>query len=117
MTQQKNPKLALDAADQLAWLLRCKNGHKMDIAMLGIGNVRVMHMQGELFVEYQLAAKQMRSDLHVAMAAYGDLGPGYIGTARAYPEGGYETSKLASSVAPEVEAVLMGAMRKLLEPR
>ena len=117
MTQQKNPKLALDAADQLAWLLRCKNGHKMDIAMLGVGDVRVMHMQGELFVEYQLAAKQMRSDLHVAMAAYGDLGPGYIGTARAYPEGGYETSKLASSVAPEVEAVLMGAMRKLLEPR
>ncbi len=117
LTQQKNPKLALDAADQLAWLLRCQSGHKIDIAMLGVGDVRVLHMPGELFVEYQLAAKQMRPDLHVAMAAYGEYGPGYIGTARAYPEGGYETSKLASGVTPEVESVLMTSMRKLLEPR
>jgi hypothetical protein len=59
----------------------------------------------------------MRADLHVAMAAYGEYGPGYIGTARAYDEGGYETSKPASDVAPEVEGVLMDAMRKLLEAR
>lgn len=45
-------------------------------------------MPGELFVEYQLAAKQMRPDLHIAMAAYGDYTPGYIPTADAYPEGG-----------------------------
>jgi hypothetical protein len=77
--------------------------------------VRVLHMPGELFVEYQLAAKAMRSDLKVAMAAYGDYAPGYIGTAVAYDEGGYETSKPASHVAPEVEEVLMAAMKKLLE--
>ena len=29
-------------------------------------------MPGELFVEYQLAAKQMRCLTHIAMAAYGD---------------------------------------------
>ena len=56
----------------------------------------------------------MRPDLHVMMAAYGQYGPGYIGTAAAYPEGGYETGLNVSSVAPEVESVLMGAMRKLL---
>jgi hypothetical protein len=71
-------------------------------------------MPGELFVEYQLAAKRLRPDLHVMMAAYGDYGPGYIGTAAAYPEGGYETSPRSSNVAPEVEPVLMGAIRKLL---
>ena len=68
-------------------------------------------------MEYQLAAKAMRPDLHVMMAAYGDYGPGYIGIASAYGEGGYETSPAASNVAPEVEAVLMGAMRKLLEAK
>jgi hypothetical protein len=83
--------------------------------MLGIGEVRVLHMPGELFVEYQIAAKKMRPELHVAMAAYGDCGPGYIGTARAYEEGGYETSADASDVAPKVEGVLTNGIQKLLE--
>ena len=74
-------------------------------------------MPGELFVEYQLAAKAMRRDLHVAMAAYGDYGPGYIGTAAAYRQGGYETSPKASNVTPEAEQVLMAAMKKLLEDK
>lgn len=65
-------------------------------------------------MEYQLAAKAMRPDLHVMMAAYGDYAPGYIGTAAAYPEGGYETGLNASNVAPGVEPVLTGAMRQLL---
>jgi hypothetical protein len=100
--------------DQLAWLLRCQQGHRIELACLGLGDVRVLHMPGELFVEYQLAAQAMRPDLKVAMAAYGDYGPGYIGTAIAYQQGGYETSPRSSGVAPEVEAVLMDGMRKLL---
>ena len=71
-------------------------------------------MPGELFVEYQLAAKAMHRELQVSMAAYGDYGPGYIGTAAAYPEGGYETSPGASNVAPQVEQILTTAMQKLL---
>ena len=57
----------------------------------------------------------MRKDLNVAMAAYGDYGPSYIGTSVAYSEGGYETSPRASNVAPHVESVLMNAMEQLLE--
>ena len=72
-------------------------------------------MPGELFVEYQLAAKAERPDLFVAMAAYGDYGPWYIGTAKAYEEGGYETQPRSSNVGPSAEAVLMGAIRKLLK--
>jgi hypothetical protein len=71
-------------------------------------------MPGELFVEYQLAAKAERPDLFVAMAAYGDLGTGYVGTTEAYKKGGYEVSELASNVAPEVEGVLMKAIRNIL---
>jgi hypothetical protein len=101
-------------ADQLAWVIRSKAGHAIDIACLRVGQSRVLHMPGELFVEYQLAAKKMRPDLYVAMAAYGDYGPAYIGTTVAYAEGGYETSPRASNVAPEVELILMDAMSRLL---
>lgn len=104
----------ISKADQLAWVVRCKAGHAIDIACLQVGQCRVLHMPGELFVEYQLAAKKMRPDLHVAMAAYGDYGPGYIGTTVAYSQGGYETSPRASSVASEVEPILMEAMKRLL---
>lgn len=115
ITKASDPSAARAAADKLAWLLRCESGHKIDIGMLSIGDVRVVHMPGELFVEYQLAAKKMRPDLHVSMAAYGDYGPGYIGTERAYGEGGYETSDRASDVSPQVESVLMSSLQKLLE--
>jgi len=101
-------------ADQLAWLQRRQAGHEIDVACLTVGDVRVLHLPGELFVEYQLAAKVMRPDLHVAMAAYGDYGPGYIGTTVAYDQGGYETSQRASNVAPDVEIILTEAMRQLL---
>jgi hypothetical protein len=83
---------------------------------LGLGRARILHLPGELFVEYQLAAKAMQPGLFVAMAAYGDYAPWYIGTKIAYEQGGYETSPEASNVAPEVEAVLMTAIRKLLSP-
>ncbi len=110
-----NPKGYISFADQLAWLERDKAGHRIDITCLRVGDVRMLHLPGELFVEYQLAAKAMRKDLRVMMAAYGDYGPGYIGTAASYPEGGYETGPTSSSVAPEVEPVLMQAMRRLLD--
>ena len=51
----------------------------------------------------------------VGMAAYGEYGPGYIGTKIAYSQGGYETSDRASRVSEEVEGVLMRAMQQLLE--
>ena len=106
---------SVGAARKLAWLQRCKAGQTIDIGCLRVGQARVLHMPGELFVEYQLAAKAMRPDLHVTMAAYGDYGPGYIGTTVAYGEGGYETSPRASSVAPGVEQVLTVAVRQLLK--
>ena len=74
----------------------------------------MLHLPGELFVEYQLAAQAMRPDLLVAMAAYGDYGPGYIGTERAYAEGGYETSDRASNVTATAEAELLRAIKILL---
>jgi hypothetical protein len=102
------------AAAQLVWLQRCQAGHRTELSCLRLGQARVLHLPGELFVEYQLAAKQMRRDLFIAMAAYGDYGPGYIGTVLAYEQGGYETGPHASNLAPGVEAILMEGLRELL---
>lgn len=103
------------AAKALAFLRRCQSGHQTEISCLKLGPARVLHLPGELFVEYQLAAARLRPDLFVTMAAYGDYAPGYIGTEIGYTQGGYETSARASRVAPGVEAVLMGAIQKLLD--
>ena len=100
---------------ELAFLLRCQSGHQIDLSCLKVGDVRIVHMPGELFVEYQLAAKAMRPDLKVAMAAYGDYGPGYIGTEVAYGQGGYETSERATKVDMTCEQILLDGVRKLLD--
>lgn len=101
------------AARDLSWLRLPAASRQTPLQLLDFGKACVLHMPGELFVEYQLAAQRMRPDATVAMAAYGDCGPGYIGTKAAYSEGGYETGEV-SLVAPEVEDVLMKAMRQLL---
>lgn len=98
---------------KIAWLERLKKGKQIDITCLKIGKVRILGLPGEPFVEYQLSAKAERPDLFVAVAGYGDYAPGYIATAEAYNQGGYETGE-ASGVAPEACEVLMTAIRKLL---
>ncbi len=103
----------LQSGRALVWASRCAAGDKIDISCLKLGSIAVLHMPGELFVEYQLAAQKMRPDSPVLMAAYGDYGPGYIGMEHSYLQGGYETGPV-SRVAPEVEGVLMNAMRELL---
>ena len=112
--EKAKPSNRFYAAKNLAWLRRCRQGEPIDISCLTLQNARILHMPGELLIEYQLAAQQHRPDLFVTMAAYGDYSPGYIAPAIAYQQGGYEASPGASKVAPAVEEVLMGAIRKLL---
>lgn len=100
-------------AQKLAWYQRCQSKNKINISCLSIGRARILFLPGEMFIEYQLAAKAERRDLFVTMAAYGDFGPHYIGTAIAYDQGGYEIG--ASDVSSEAESVLMSAIRTLLK--
>lgn len=103
------------AARDLVFLRRCRGGHRIGIACLRLGEARILHLPGELFVEYQIAAQAMRPGKFTALAAYGDYGTGYIGTAVAYGQGGYETGPV-SRVGPGSEAVLVEAMKRLLNP-
>ncbi|QDT75488.1 hypothetical protein [Lacipirellula limnantheis] len=105
----------LQAVRHLEFLRECQAGRKVTLSRLRIGDVDLLHLPGELFVEYQLAAQQLRPESAVCVAAYGDYGCGYIGLHDSYAQGGYETSDRASRVAPSVEGVLMGGMQELLK--
>jgi hypothetical protein len=112
-TKTNDPIFLSNNISKLVWYNRCHEGKKINIGCLSLGRARILHMPGELFVEYQLAAKEERPDLFIAMAAYGDYGPGYICTSIAYKQGGYEAG-MASGVTDEAEAVLMAAIKNLL---
>jgi len=102
------------AAKDLIWLRRCQSGDTVDLTCLTLGQARVISLPGEAAIGYQLAAQNLRPDLFIAVAAYGEYAPGYICMKEQYPQGGYEASPGASKVAPEVEDVLIGGMQKLL---
>jgi len=111
--RRPSPALYVQAA-QLAFVERRQQQAPTDLSCLRLGNIRILHLPGELFVEYQLAARLMRPDLRVAMAAYGDYGPQYIGTEIAYGLGGYETEPRSSGVDPSVQGILFPAIQRLL---
>lgn len=102
-----------NVANKLLFLRRFVDKVPIDLSLLQIGSVRLLHMPGELFVEYQLAAQQLAKDAFVCMAAYGEYSPFYIGTALSYSEGGYETSPSASMVGPDAEPLLMQGITEL----
>jgi hypothetical protein len=99
-----------NAAIQLAWLQR--QDRPIDLTCLHIGNARVVHLPGEPFIEYQLAAQKTAPEAFVCVAGYGDGGPGYIPTAAAYGEGGYEPT--VALAGPGSEELLRKALAKLL---
>jgi hypothetical protein len=77
-----------------------------------IGRASVLHLPGEPMLDFQRYAQQTGKGRFVAVAGYGDVGPGYLCTDAAYEQGGYEPS--ASNVAPGTEAALKSAIRSVL---
>lgn len=111
-----NIHMKLRSAEKLAWYQRNISGKLIDISALRLGKVWLLSLPGESFIEYQLAAQQMEPGGIVCTAAYGDYGPGYIGTKKSYFEkGGYETSDIVSGTSAGVEDVLMKAMEAVLK--
>lgn len=105
----------LVAADHLAWLQRTNEGHKVNISSIRLGNVWLLNIPGEAFIEFQLAAQEMKPGDHVCTAAYEEYGPGYICTEIAYSQGGYESSERASLVSPGVEQVMLSSISEVLK--
>lgn len=103
------------AARKLAWLDRQKKGHGINVSALQLGDIQLLHLPSELFVEYQLAAQDYRPDQEICTAGYGEGGQGYIGTEISYTQGGYEVQPRVSMVSPGSEAVLMSAIKEVLK--
>lgn len=85
----------------------------LTVSCLQVGPARILHLPGESLLEFQLYAQSLLPDEFVAVAAYGDLGPGYICYRDAFDEGGYEPT--ASRVAPDSENIMKEAIRRVLQ--
>lgn len=113
--RMENPKgnvvTRIRAATRVAYALRSER--PIDLSVLEIGDVSMLHLPGESMVEFQLFAQRIKPNAFVAVAAYGDVGPGYICTERSFSEGGYEPT--ASRVAPHSEGLFKKAIRELLQ--
>src|SRR5262249_28046974 len=81
----------LKAAMLLAWTERVQAGRPVELSCLALGHVKIVHLPGEPFVEFQLAAQKASPESFVAVAGYGDCGMWYYGPDRIYTDrGGYE---------------------------
>ena len=109
-----SPQARLNAALDLAWLERLRRNPHVAISRLSLGPVTSLHLPGEAFIEYQLYAQSLRPDEFVAVAAYGESGPGYICCDAALQEGGYEPTM--SRVGPPSEFELKAGIARLLSP-
>ena len=101
------------AAIKIAYLRRANE--PIPFTCLEFGDrVCVLHLPGESFIEYQLFAQSQRPKTFVAVASYGDCGPGYICMAKSRAEGGYEPTD--SFCSPKCEAIMKEATAALLRP-
>jgi hypothetical protein len=97
---------------RLGWLQRVKGGAPLVLSRLGLNDIAVLHLPGEMFVEYQLRARTLRPGRPVAVAAYGDDGLWYVPTKDEYSAGGYEVS--VAFCRDDVDAIMTDAIARLL---
>jgi len=84
----------------------------LELSVLELDQVRLVHLPGEPFVEYQLRAQRFAPEDFVCVAGYADGGPGYLCLEQSFAEGGYEPT--ASRVRPQSEQLIDGALAELL---
>ena len=109
----ESDKERIRAALKVAYLRR--RDTPIDLLLIRLGErAAILNLPGEPFIEYQLLAQELRPEAFVAVAGYGDCGPGYIPLARSYAEGGYEP--VDAFVSGECEALMRSAIARLLSP-
>ena len=110
---RSNPARRRQAAIALAWIERVKSGKPIELSCLSVGRAKILHLPGEPFVQFQLAAQQMLPGRFVCVAGYGDCGMGYIGGDRIFSDrGGYEQTY---AFAGPCEQLFLSTIRRLLK--
>jgi hypothetical protein len=79
------------AAMALASRQRIESGHRLSLRCLDFGSALLASLPAESFVGYQLMAQQLRPDVPVVCAGYGECWPGYIPTQDAFADGFTDT--------------------------
>jgi hypothetical protein len=102
------------AAMALSWRQRADAGHRIELPLLDLGPAQLLVLPGEAYVEYQLAAQEMRPDSFVLVAGYGEGATGYIPTEKHIAEGDTNLGDWWW-VAPGSESRLLAAMQQVLE--
>jgi len=87
----------------------------LDVTALRFGKAVMVHLPGEPMLDFQRFAQRLLPGGFVAVAGYGDIGPGYLCTDIAYKQGGYEPS--ASNTGPGTEAALKAAIRAAMNQK
>ena len=96
----------------LSWLQRLERKTPILLSALSLGNISLLHLPAESFIEYQLRAQKIAPSRFVATAAYGDGGPWYIPIAQEYANAGYEVSVAFSD--SSIDATMTSGITKLL---
>lgn len=87
----------------------------LEIQALRIGEIAVCGIGGEVFTEIGLEIKKKSPFKHTLVAALANGYNGYLVTAKAFREGGYETMpRDTSQFGPEAEELITGASLDLL---
>lgn len=90
-----------------------RSDRPIELSCLEIGDVSILNLPGEPMICFQLFAQELKPNAFVAVAGYGDGGPGYLCPKKAFSDnGGYEQT--AQNVVPETESSLRAAIVKLL---
>ncbi len=85
------------------------------LSIARIGNVAIVGLPGEAFVEFGLALKANPYFAHTLVVGYCNDLIGYIPTREAYPQGGYEvdTARVAAGAGEQMVATAMVQLREL----
>ncbi|MBR5295296.1 MAG: hypothetical protein IKU24_01750 [Clostridia bacterium] len=87
---------------------------KVPVSVLCLGKLGFVGFGGEPFTEYARKARKAGKDMYIISACLTNGGQGYLPTAKAFGEGGYETSS-SQRYTPAVEEIITGAAAALLE--
>jgi len=90
-----------------------------EVQTLQLGDVVLVAVPGELFVELGFAIKQALAPLHTIVVGYANDNIGYIPTRASYPQGGYEVDDAyryygyVAPLAPAAGEQLVDAVKEL----
>ena len=107
-------------AEELIELIRAgkaANEIEIPIQVMRIGEVGIVAIPGEAFVELGQSIKAVGK--HIMVASYANGNIGYIPTAQAYQEGGYEVDSAyqyygLQMIGPESAAIIVNTARRFL---